>query len=526
MLPATGRHAAELSVILVTTMGEKKNQKMAGSHTALYRKYRSRSLDEIKGQEHITKTLKNALAAGKISHAYLFTGPRGTGKTSIARILAHEINGLPYDDEKTHLDIIEIDAASNRRIDDVRDLREKVHIAPVAAKYKVYIIDEVHMLTTESFNALLKTLEEPPEHAVFILATTEAHKLPATIISRTQRHSFRFIPKGQITQHLAEIAKNEAIQIEEAALELLAEHGGGSFRDSISLLDQMSGSGTAIDAAFVELLLGIAPIEKLQQLLQASLAGDTKAIFEQTEELLAYGLTPSALAVQLIGVIRSKLQAGERSPQLTSALTELLTVHSAQYQRLRLETILLGFAPPSEAQTSVTPAAQAQPVVVSEKPQTKPQPTPPQQKTAAPADQQAEKEPPKEEAKSAEKPIKTQPGSFDITQQWPEVLQQVKQKNNSLYTVLRMAGPELSGDELLLYFSFPFHQKKLEEAKHKALLIECLRELTGRDISIQTKVDKQKASSGTAAARAADPAHASLIQSVQDIMGGGEVVNV
>src|SRR4249920_1372704 len=142
---------------------------------ALYRTYRSKKLSEIVGQEHITTALDHALKNDTISHAYLFTGPRGVGKTSVARILAHEINGLPYDESRQHLDIIEIDAASNRRIDEIRDLRDKVHIAPSSAKYKVYIIDEVHMLTKEAFNALLKTLEEPPTHAVFILATTETH---------------------------------------------------------------------------------------------------------------------------------------------------------------------------------------------------------------------------------------------------------------------------------------------------------------------------------------------------------------
>src|SRR3989338_478241 len=148
---------------------------------ALYRKYRSKKFGEVVGQQHVTKTLTNALKSGRISHAYLFTGPRGVGKTSVARIFAHEVNNLKYDEDKPHLDIIEIDAASNRRIDEIRDLREKVHISPTSAKYKVYIIDEVHMLTKEAFNALLKTLEEPPEHCIFILATTEAHKLPATI---------------------------------------------------------------------------------------------------------------------------------------------------------------------------------------------------------------------------------------------------------------------------------------------------------------------------------------------------------
>src|SRR6266404_9023936 len=184
---------------------------------ALYRKYRSKSFDEVVGQEHITKTLAHALKSSKISHAYLFTGPRGVGKTSVARILAHEVNSLPYTDESIHLDIIEIDAASNRRIDEIRDLRERVAIAPTSAKYKVYIIDEVHMLTREAFNALLKTLEEPPAHCIFILATTEAHKLPETIISRTQRFNFKPVEAGKTVTHLKTIAKREKIDIQPAA---------------------------------------------------------------------------------------------------------------------------------------------------------------------------------------------------------------------------------------------------------------------------------------------------------------------
>src|SRR5258708_35460995 len=186
------------------------------------------------------------MRSGKISHAYLFTGPRGVGKTSVARILAHEVNSLPYTDESIHLDIIEIDAASNRRIDEIRDLRDKVHIAPTSAKYKVYIIDEVHMLTKEAFNALLKTLEEPPAHVIFILATTEAHKLPETIVSRTQRFNFKPVEPSVTASHLKTIAKREEIDIDPAALELLVSHSEGSIRDAISMLDQLSSAGHLI----------------------------------------------------------------------------------------------------------------------------------------------------------------------------------------------------------------------------------------------------------------------------------------
>ena len=204
---------------------------------ALYRKYRSRSLDDVVGQDHVTTLLKNALKSGQIGHAYLFTGPRGVGKTSIARILAHEINGLPYDNESNHLDIIEIDAASNNGVEDIRDLRERVQIAPVSAKKKVYIIDEVHMLSKQAFNALLKTLEEPPEHVVFILATTDIDKVPDTIISRTQRHTFRRASVPDIIANLNRIASKEGVNVDEDALQLVARHADGSFRDSVILFD-------------------------------------------------------------------------------------------------------------------------------------------------------------------------------------------------------------------------------------------------------------------------------------------------
>jgi len=221
---------------------------------ALYRKYRSKSLADVVGQDHITDILSRALKSDRIAHAYLLTGPRGVGKTSIARILAHEINGLPYSDDTTHLDIIEIDAASNNGVEDVRDLREKVQIAPVSASKKVYIIDEVHMLSKPAFNALLKTLEEPPAHVVFILATTDVEKLPATIVSRTQRFGFRAISTDDAVKHLKYIANEENIKVEDDALHLIAERGDGSFRDSISLLDQLSSLADEKQGITVELI--------------------------------------------------------------------------------------------------------------------------------------------------------------------------------------------------------------------------------------------------------------------------------
>ena len=220
-------------------------------HLALYRKYRPSNFDDVVGQEHITRALKNQILSGNIGHAYLFTGSRGVGKTSIARIFARAVNCLDSADgspcgkcdsckameSQNSINIIEIDAASNNRVDDVRELREKVKFLPVDAKYKVYIIDEVHMLTDSAFNALLKTLEEPPKHVIFILATTEAHKLPATILSRCIRFDFRLVGLDALSAHLAKVLDQEGIEADDDAVRLMAMAGEGSVRDTLSIAD-------------------------------------------------------------------------------------------------------------------------------------------------------------------------------------------------------------------------------------------------------------------------------------------------
>ena len=336
---------------------------------ALYRKYRSKSLDEIVGQSHVTDILARSLAKGIVAHAYLLTGPRGVGKTSIARILAHEINQLPYSDDVSHLDIIEIDAASNNGVEDVRDLREKVQVAPVSAAKKIYIIDEVHMLSKAAFNALLKTLEEPPEHTVFILATTDADKLPATIISRTQRFNFRTISVPDAIQHLKHIAAQEKIRIDDDALELITIRGEGSFRDSISLLDQLrsiADEKTGITRQLAEQALGLAPAELIQKLLDAYEAKELKTIVELLDESDRQGIQATMLTIQLTQIVRKEMV---KKPHLISLLDQLLEVAKSPYPNLKLLTILSSHAAPKlkAAALSAPPAEVSAPIAELER---------------------------------------------------------------------------------------------------------------------------------------------------------------
>ncbi len=272
-----------------------------------YRKWRPKSLGEVVGQEAITKTLKQAVAQERIAHAYLFCGTRGTGKTSTARILAKAVNCLaPVEGEPDNecricvsindgraLDLIEIDAASNRGIDDIRDLSDKIRFTPSDARYKVYIIDEVHMLTEQAFNALLKTLEEPPSHAIFILATTEAHKVPLTIISRCQRFDFRRIPLDRMTAKLAEICEAEGIQASEDALLIISRVANGGLRDAENLLEQVVVSyGSPVSEENVRQLLGLGGDEMALTLTERIVGkavsegiGDINAAAEQGSDL-------------------------------------------------------------------------------------------------------------------------------------------------------------------------------------------------------------------------------------------------
>jgi len=256
----------------------------------LYLKWRPGDWDEVIGQDHIITTLKNSVRQDRISHAQIFSGPRGTGKTSTARILAKAVNCLAEDpaarpcnecancqsvNKGEFLDLLEIDAASNTSVDDVRELREKINFSPNVGRFKVYVIDEVHMLSTSAFNALLKTLEEPPAHAIFILATTEIHRIPITVISRCQRHDFRRISVAEIVKQLEHMAAAEKITANQGVLRLIARQATGSLRDAISILDQLSSAENEITVDLVHQILGTSPDQAVLNFVDAMLAGDS-----------------------------------------------------------------------------------------------------------------------------------------------------------------------------------------------------------------------------------------------------------
>lgn len=466
---------------------------------ALYRKYRSKKLSEVVGQTHITDTLTKALQKKSISHAYLLTGPRGVGKTSVARILAHEVNGLSYGDEgNTHLDIIEIDAASNRRIDEIRELKERVNIAPTGARYKVYIIDEVHMLTKEAFNALLKTLEEPPEHVIFILATTEAHKLPATIISRTQRFSFKPVALNDAVNHLKYISEQEGIKIDDAALQLIAQHGDGSFRDSISLLDQIQHVSKNVTVTDVQNALGLAPPAIIDEIIKAVSAGNKELLIKCLNDTQTAGILATQVAKQLSAELRQSLIENSMMPEtdLISLLSNLANIGSAPDPDLALELCLFKALLKQIDESNKTINDSQQPAKLKEKDSEKPEATQPESLALG-------------SNSSAENTI----------DQWPAVLEALKDKHTTLYGVVRMAQADIQADKLILTFNFPFHQKRLQDDKNRQLLTKLIKDTTGKTLVVEAMLNKSASKSGASNTR---PDKA--LQNISNIFGSAEVL--
>lgn len=325
---------------------------MGENYIPLYRKYRPKNLQELVGQEHIKKALANAINLNKISHAYLFTGPRGTGKTSVARILAKSLNCqqgptlTPCEvcpscvdiRNSTPMDVIEIDAASNRSVEDARNILEKIQYIPVNGKFKIYIIDEVHMLTNQAFNALLKTLEEPPENVIFILATTEPHKVLETITSRCQRFDFRRITTDDIIGHLKHVSKLEKIKIEDDALFTIAKNAAGGMRDSLALLDQISvlDSSKTISSEDINKLLGRLSFDMLHQMSDNIIQSQPQAAIELLEKIYNAGNEPTQILVNLLGYFKNLLIV--KNCQGDDLLIDLTQLNNSQIQILKKQS--------------------------------------------------------------------------------------------------------------------------------------------------------------------------------------------
>lgn len=488
---------------------------------ALYRKYRSHDLNQLIGQDHVARTLGKALESGRISHAYLFTGPRGTGKTSAARIVARRVNGV--EDAAGAVDIIEIDAASNNGVDEIRELREKVHIAPNYLVYKVYIIDEVHMLSGAAFNALLKTLEEPPAHAIFILATTEPHKLPQTITSRTQHFPFHPVSSQTLHQHVRSIAETECIDIDDDALYLLAELSEGSVRDCISLLDQLSGHEETVTVEHVHSVVGIAHHDHLTKLLEATLEQNTQDMLRLFDEIQENGAALRNLMKQLLDITRQYIRAHlhdndmrlYNARRLLSVLSDI--PHNAPNLAAAIEAALLSITYNAGGGNNTSKASEKFQQRVSPAPS--PPPRSPQTTGSKPEPDTSSQNAP---SSTQEKAEQTEPGptaaSSAAEPVWVKTLSLVKQSNTSLYGLLRNVEVTFEDHTCTLTAQFQFHYRRLMEHHNYTAVHDALKQARGEDITLRVALASSEESPRSEhEAKQADEA---VMKQVFDILGG------
>jgi len=514
-----------------------------------YRKYRPQKFSDLIGQVSIVETLLAQLQSGKIGHGYLFCGSRGTGKTSAARIFAKAVNCEKYGKQETRntkqglkfgdpcnkcasclsitsgssLDLIEIDAASNRGIDEIRDLREKVKLSPVSSRFKVYIIDEAHMLTTEAFNALLKTLEEPPAHAIFILCTTELGKLPATIVSRLQRFNFLRASSADISKMLLKIAKDEGIKIDEQSTLAVATAADGSFRDAVSLLDQLGASGKKITRSEV---LSLARVSGWNQLFEFSnflAEGDIKKAILAIEQIADSGGDVPFFTKQIIVFLEKVLFVqiglpGDAFLDCDEGQIKKITGLSKKFETVRLQELIRSLAI-SDAEMKLYPLPQIPMVLavckflgVSERSwegsvdDRKNQASGIENVSAEEAKPKPEAEV-KNSAKPASKISSSAKASVgDIEKNWAEFLNRVKRANAHVVALLKSTKPVgFDGRVLTLEVFYRFHKEKLEEPKILAILDKNMGDLIGKTVGFKFVLARRE-SRPTSAVLASDVA--------------------
>lgn len=532
---------------------------LSEEYKALYRKHRPDSFDGIVGQDMVIRTLKNQIKNGQIAHAYLFCGPRGTGKTSTAKVFSKAINCENIKEDGpcgvcdvcesmasgSNMDIIEIDAASNNSVDDVRDLREKVKFPPTKGSYKVYIIDEVHMLSQGAFNALLKTLEEPPKHVVFILATTEPHKLPATILSRCQRFDFKRIGQGTIVEWIRSIAQKEGLDIEESALYSIARQAEGGARDALSLLDQSMGLyGKKISNEGILSILGTTSQDFLFTTVDDLIAGRVQGLLEAINKLVDNGKDLSVFVKGLNGHLRDMLVAklcdkpsdlidresseldrlinqaqGASETRLVRAveiLSELLAyIKKSSQPRILLELALIKICRPSQEDSydalidriellekqvkdnsQRLPRQMTEAVAVYEK-----EPSPNASidiVERVPAKEDYESDPGPESSLEPDSiPMPKDEGAKakvkDPMANWPQILELVRKDRIAIYGLLADAKPRLKENRLILYFPpmQGFYAAAIDKEDNKAYLEGLIKQLTGTDLRLKCLIEDE-----------------------------------
>ena len=525
-------------------------------YRAFYRKYRPSTFTSVVGQEHITKTLENAVKSGKTSHAYLFTGSRGTGKTSCAKILSKAVNCLnPIDgnpcneceicrgiDNGSILDIIEIDAASNNGVDNIRDLREEANFTPANAKYRVYIIDEVHMLSIGAFNALLKTLEEPPAHVIFILATTEVHKLPSTILSRCQRFDFKRIPPEDMAVRLKEVAEKENLRLSDDGAMLIARIADGAMRDALSLLDRCSSCEGVIDSAAVASSAGLAGREYIFELCDCILEKNSAKALEVIDKLYNDSCDMERLITELTSHFRNLMVSKavknfqdmiicsqgeieiirEQSAKTTLATImsciDILTASASTMKqganrRTSAELCIIRLCTPSldsdinallrrisELESAIASGKVAVKVQTPAPVKAEATPEPKAEQTPAPVQQEAPKvqETVKEEPKPEPKPVKeektivpenTGTVPFDI---WPEVTEKLFAKDPSLIAMLTGSSAFIHQNKYLLIKGSPVLELYLKTGDYSRIIKEAVAEVTGKTYTLAVYNNKQE----------------------------------
>lgn len=503
---------------------------------AFYRKWRPRTFHQLVGQEHVTQTLQNALRHSRIVHAYLFSGPRGTGKTSTARILAKAVNCLSDADDKPcnecrmcraidegrAMDLIEIDAASYTGVDHIRELRDKISFSPTEAKYKFYIVDEVHMLSPSAFNALLKTLEEPPAHAILVLATTEVHKIPATVLSRCQRFDFRRIPLNAMIDRLTQIANEEGLQVEEGVLDLIARQSTGSMRDAESLLDQLASyGGPEVTMQQAQAILGTASSHLVSALVGHLSSGYVAGGLSAIGEAVAEGTDPRQLSKDLLEYLRGLLLV-KTTGQAPSELTrEQQREMEGQVKGLSLDTLVKAIKnfnqasldlknstqPQLPLELAFVESAMANPEgesirgAAAPPPETAPSkssetvsyarqgsPAATSSKEAPPVQQELgqDRTPPKVEPTSSGSDDQAVTGLDGLRNAWAEVIAVINGKNMHTAALARGCLPVACEDEVItLQVQSPFHKEKLESARARQILEEAIGEISGRTYRVR-----------------------------------------